>query len=172
MRTVYLGSSDFAVEVLKALAASPHAPELVVTPPDRPKGRGRRTAPPPAASAALELGIPLLQAERVNDDEPLAAIEGASPEAIAVCEFGQLIREPLLSRYLMLNVHPSLLPRWRGAAPIERALMAGDDSTGVTIFKLTEGLDSGPMALQSRTDPRRGHARHARATASREWARR
>jgi methionyl-tRNA formyltransferase len=164
VRTVYLGSSDFAVEVLKALAASPHAPALVVTPPDRPKGRGRRTAPPQAAAAALELGIPLLQAERVNDDEPMTAIEGVSPESIAVCEFGQLIREPLLSRYLMLNVHPSLLPRWRGAAPIERALMAGDDTTGVTIFKLTEGLDCGPMALQSEEpiapDDTRGTLRH------------
>ena len=147
MRTVYLGSSGFAVEVLKALAASPHAPALVVTPPDRPKGRGRRTAPPPAADAARELGLPLLQADSVNSPEALAAIDAAAPDAIGVCEFGQLIREPLLSRHLLLNVHPSLLPRWRGAAPIERALMAGDEQTGVTIFRLTEGWDSGPVAL-------------------------
>ncbi len=148
MRTVYLGSSGFAVEVLKALAASRHAPALVVTPPDRPKGRGRRTAPPPAAEAARELGLPLLQAESVNAPEALDAIAAAAPGAIGVCEFGQLIREPLLSRRLLLNVHPSLLPRWRGAAPIERALMAGDEQTGVTIFRLTEGWDSGPIALQ------------------------
>jgi methionyl-tRNA formyltransferase len=148
LKTVYLGSSDFAVEVLRALAASAHSPALVVTPPDRPKGRGRRTAPPPAAEAARELGLPLLQAARVNDEEPTATIERVAPDVVCVCEFGQLIREPLLSRHLMLNVHPSLLPRWRGAAPIERTLMAGDAVTGVTIFKLTEGLDCGPIATQ------------------------
>jgi methionyl-tRNA formyltransferase len=152
VRTVYLGSSLFAVDVLGALATSPHAPVLVVTPPDRPQGRGRKTAPPPAALAARDLGLPVLQAESVNDPEALAAIEAAAPEAIGVCQFGQLIREPLLSRHLMLNVHPSLLPRWRGAAPIERALMAGDTVTGVTIFKIEAGLDSGPVAL-SRAEP-------------------
>jgi methionyl-tRNA formyltransferase len=152
LRTVYLGSSRFAVDVLGALATSPHAPALVVTPPDRPRGRGRRTAPPPAAVAARELGITVLQTESVNTPEAQDAIAATEPEAIGVCEFGQLIREPLLSRYLMLNVHPSLLPRWRGAAPIERAMMAGDDVTGVTIFRLDEGFDSGPIAL-SRAEP-------------------
>lgn len=147
MRTVYLGSSLFAVDVLGALATSPHAPALVVTPPDRPRGRGRKTAPPPAAVAARELGLPVFQAESVNDQEAVAAIVDAAPDVVGVCEFGQLIREPLLSQYTMLNVHPSLLPRWRGAAPIERALMAGDPVTGVTIFQLEEGLDSGPVAL-------------------------
>jgi methionyl-tRNA formyltransferase len=149
MRTAFLGSSAFAVEVLKALAVSPHRPTLVVTPPDRPKGRGRRLASPPAAKAARELGFELLQTESVNGDDELAAITGHEPEAICVCEFGQLIKEPLLSSYLMLNVHPSLLPRWRGAAPIERALMAGDTETGVTIFKIGAGLDSGPIALKA-----------------------
>jgi methionyl-tRNA formyltransferase len=152
LRTVYLGSSLFAVDVLGALAASPHRPVLVVTPPDRPQGRGRKTAPPPAALAARDLELPLLQAESVNAPEAVAAIAELAPEGIGVCEFGQLIREPLLSQHLMLNVHPSLLPRWRGAAPIERALMAGDTVTGVTIFQLEEGLDSGPVAL-SRAEP-------------------
>ena len=150
MQTVYLGSSAFAVEVLTALASSEHRPVLVVTPPDRPKGRGRRLSPPPAAR---DLGIELLQAASVNDEEPLAAIDAARPEVLCVCEFGQLIKEPLLSRYLILNVHPSLLPRWRGAAPIERALMAGDAETGVTIFKIVAGLDSGPIALTSPPEP-------------------
>jgi len=148
MRTVYLGTSDFAVEVLKPLAASRHAPGLVVTPPDRPRGRGRRTMPPPVAAAARELGLPLVQAASVNTPDAHAAIAQAAPDVVVVCAFGQLIREPLLSSFLMLNVHPSLLPRWRGAAPIERALMAGDEQTGVTILKLTEGLDSGPTALR------------------------
>ena len=152
MRTVYLGSSVFAVDVLGALAASPHAPVLVVTPPDRPRGRGRKTAPPPAAVAARDLGLPVLQAESVNDPAAVAAIADAAPDVVGVCEFGQLIRQPLLSQYTMLNVHPSMLPRWRGAAPIERALMAGDPVTGVTIFQLEEGLDSGPGGAQ----PQRG----------------
>jgi methionyl-tRNA formyltransferase len=106
-------------------------------------------AAPPAAKAARELGLELLQTASVNGPEELAAIEAHEPEVICVCEFGQLIKEPLLSRHLLLNVHPSQLPRWRGAAPIERALMAGDSETGVTIFKIGEGLDSGPIALRA-----------------------
>lgn len=151
MRTVYLGTSDFAATVLRRLAASPHRPGLVVTPPDRRQGRGRKVKPPPAAVAAAELGIELLQAESVNDQAALERIGAAAPEAAVVCAFGQLIREPLLSAYPMLNVHPSLLPRWRGAAPIERAIMAGDEKTGVCVMRLTEGLDSGPVALREET---------------------
>jgi methionyl-tRNA formyltransferase len=150
VRTAYLGSSDFAVEILKALAASRHRPALVVTPPDRPKGRGRKIGPPPAAVGARELRLELLQTPNVNDEDSLAAIEAREPEALCVCEFGQLIKDPLLSRYTILNVHPSVLPRWRGAAPIERALMAGDSETGVTIFRIEAGLDSGPVALTAR----------------------
>jgi methionyl-tRNA formyltransferase len=150
MRTVYMGTSAFAVDVLETLAASPHRPALVVTPPDRPKGRGRRVGSPPVADAARRLAIDLLQVASVNEDDAVAAIGAAAPEAIGVCEFGQLIKEPLLSRYLLLNVHPSLLPRWRGAAPIERALMAGDEETGMTIFEIVAGLDSGPVALVTR----------------------
>jgi methionyl-tRNA formyltransferase len=146
VRTVYLGTSTFGVDVLGALAASPHRPALVVTPPDRPKGRGQKMAPPPVAIAARDLGLELHQAETVNDEASVERIDQAAPEAVCVCQFGQLIKEPLLSRFLMLNVHPSALPRWRGAAPIERALMAGDTVTGVTIFQLTAGLDSGPIA--------------------------
>ncbi len=148
MRTVYLGTSGFAAATLWRLADSSHRPLLVVTPPDRPKGRGRKSLSPPVAEAARELGIELFQAESVNDESALEAIRAASPEAVAVCAFGQLIREPLLSEWTMLNVHPSLLPRWRGAAPIERAIMAGDERTGVSIMRVTEGLDSGPLALR------------------------
>ncbi|HYC82184.1 MAG TPA: methionyl-tRNA formyltransferase, partial [Solirubrobacterales bacterium] len=147
MRTVYLGTSDFAATVLRRLADSPHRPALVVTPPDRRQGRGRKVAPPPAAVAAADLGLELLQAESVNDEAARERIAAAAPEALAVCAFGQLIREPLLSDYELLNVHPSLLPRWRGAAPIERAIMAGDERTGVCVMRVTEGLDSGPVAL-------------------------
>ena len=151
MRTAYLGTSDFAATVLRRLAASSHRPALVVTPPDRRQGRGRKVSPPPAAVTARELGLELLQAENVNDDEALARIRAAQPQAVVVCAFGQLIREPLLSEYPMLNVHPSLLPRWRGAAPIERAIMARDERTGVCVMRLTEGLDSGPVALRAET---------------------
>jgi methionyl-tRNA formyltransferase len=148
VRTVYLGTSEFAGDVLRRLTGSPHRPALVVAPPDRRKGRGRRTGPPPAALVAGELGIELLQAENVNEEAVLGQIRTARPEAVAVCAFGQLIREPLLSEWPMLNVHPSLLPRWRGAAPIERAIMAGDERSGVCVMRVTAGLDSGPVALR------------------------
>ena len=147
MRTVYLGTSEFAAAVLRRLAGSPHRPALVITPGDSRRGRGRRAAPPPAASAAGELGLDLCQATDVNDRAVLERIRSAGPQAGVVCAFGQLIREPLLSELELLNVHPSLVPRWRGAAPIERAILAGDERTGVSIMRVTAGLDSGPVCL-------------------------
>ena len=144
-RTVFLGTSDFAAAVLDRLADSPHRPQLVVTRPDRPAGRGRRLSAPPVADAARALGLELAQPENVNEENARAQIAAARPAAVIVCAFGALIREPLLSDFEMLNVHPSLLPRWRGAAPVERAIMAGDEQTGVCIMRLTAGLDSGPV---------------------------
>jgi methionyl-tRNA formyltransferase len=152
VHTVFLGTSDFAVVVLRRLAASAHRPLLVVTRPDRPRGRGRRLAPPPAAVAARELGIEVLQPTSVNDDDARAAIASARPEVVCVCAFGGLIREPLLSDHPMLNVHPSLLPRWRGAAPVERAIIGGDVETGVSIMRVVEALDAGPVCAQ-RAEP-------------------
>jgi methionyl-tRNA formyltransferase len=148
MRTVYLGTSDFAATVLDRLAVSPHRPNLAVTRPDSRRGRGRRLAPPPVAETARLLGIELFQPEDVNSDGARARIAEATPEAVAICAYGALIREPLLSEHEMLNVHPSLLPRWRGAAPIERAIEAGDEETGVTIMRPTAEFDAGPIALQ------------------------
>jgi methionyl-tRNA formyltransferase len=148
VRTVYLGTSEFAVEVLERLAATPHRPALVVTRPDRPRGRGRRTQPPPVAERAALLGIETIQPEDLNGEESRAAIEAVEPEAVVICAFGALVKEPLLSAYEMLNVHPSLLPRWRGAAPVERAIEAGDEETGVTIMRPTAELDAGPICLQ------------------------
>jgi methionyl-tRNA formyltransferase len=148
MRTVYLGTSDFAVTVLRRLAQGEYRPELVVTRPDRPRGRGRKLAPPPVADAARELGIELLQPESVNADGARERIEATEPEAVCICAFGALIKEPLLSAHPMLNVHPSLLPRWRGAAPIERAIDAGDERTGVSIMRPTAEMDAGPVCLQ------------------------
>ncbi|MGH2867957.1 MAG: methionyl-tRNA formyltransferase [Solirubrobacteraceae bacterium] len=148
MRTVYLGTSEFAAGILRALAGSGHRPALVVTRPDRPRGRGRRLTAPPVADAARELEIELFAPEQVNDDSARARIAAATPEVVCVCAFGALIKEPLLSDFEMLNVHPSLLPRWRGAAPIERAIMSGDQRTGVSIMQVTAGLDSGPVCAQ------------------------
>jgi methionyl-tRNA formyltransferase len=133
----YLGTSDFAVAVLERLAASEHEVSLVVTRPDRPAGRGRRLMPPPVAVAARAHGLPLAQPADVHDIE-------VDADVIVVCAYGALIKGPLLSRGI-LNVHPSLLPRWRGAAPVERALMAGDAETGVAIMRLTAELDAGPV---------------------------
>ncbi len=145
MRVAYLGTSAFAAGLLERLAGSAHEVVLVVTRPDRPAGRGRKLAPPPVADAARALGLPLDQPESVNAPEALARIAGAAPDVVVVCAFGALIKEPLLSDHDVLNVHPSLLPRWRGAAPVERALMAGDEETGVCIMRLTAGLDEGPV---------------------------
>ena len=149
MRTVYLGTSDFAAAVLRRLAGSPHRPALVVTRPDRPRGRGRKLASPPVADVARELGLEFAQPQSINDEATLATIAAVGPEAVLVCAYGALIREPLLSAHPILNVHPSLLPRWRGAAPVERAIMSGDERTGVSIMRLTEGLDSGPVCAQA-----------------------
>ena len=131
VRTVYLGTSEFAAAVLRALADSPHRPALVVTRPDRPRGRGRKLAPPPVAEARPRARDRARPAGRRSTTTPRAP--GSTPRrptCVCVCAFGALITEPLLSEHEMLNVHPSLLPRWRGAAPIERAIMAGDERTG------------------------------------------
>ncbi len=172
MSTVFIGTSEFAAAVLERLAHSDtHRPALVITRPDRPRGRGRRLSSPPVAVSARGLGIQLEQPPNVNEPQARALIaralgvspagEAASPTSrpvvgtaaagsthtVVVCAFGALIKEPLLSEHELLNVHPSLLPRWRGAAPIERAIMAGDARTGVSIMRLTAGLDSGPVCL-------------------------
>ncbi len=150
MRTVFIGTSAFAADVLRLLASSEHRPALVVTRPDRPSGRGRRLAAPPVAALAGELGLELYQPEDVNAAAARERIAAARPDVVCVCAFGALIKEPLLSEHEMVNVHPSLLPRWRGAAPIERAIMAGDEESGVAIMRVTAGLDSGPVCLLAR----------------------
>jgi methionyl-tRNA formyltransferase len=148
MRTVYLGTSDFAATVLDRLAVSAHRPVLVVTRPDAPRGRGRKVAAPPVAERGHLLGIEVLQPEDVNGEASRERIATAQPEVVLICAYGALIKDPLLSEHEMLNVHPSLLPRWRGAAPIERAIEAGDEETGVTIMRPVAELDAGPVAVQ------------------------
>jgi methionyl-tRNA formyltransferase len=154
MRTVFLGTSEFAAALLTRLVgergqSDSYAPTLVLTRPDRPAGRGRKLAAPPVAETSRALGLELAQPESVNEPAVRQLIADLAPDALLVCAFGALVKEPLLSDYEMLNVHPSLLPRWRGAAPIERAIMAGDGCTGVSIMRLTAGLDSGPVCLSA-----------------------
>jgi methionyl-tRNA formyltransferase len=134
-------TAPLGADVLERLAAR-HEIAYLLTRPDRPRGRGRRVAPPPAKETAERLGIEVRQPERVE--------RAFDPEVdtIVVAAYGVLIPEAPLERALWLNVHPSLLPRWRGAAPIERALMAGDRETGVTIHRTVPELDAGPVAAQ------------------------
>ena len=127
MRTAFLGTSAFAAAVLERLAESEHRPALVVTRPDRAAGRGRRLTPPPVAVTARELGLEVFQPESVNTGEVGARVAATGAEVLVLCAFGALVKEPLLTDFEILNVHPSLLPRWRGAALVERAIMAGDE---------------------------------------------
>jgi methionyl-tRNA formyltransferase len=139
VRLAVAATAPLGAAVLEGLAER-HDVELLLTRPDRPRGRGRRLAPPPAKEAAERLGIPVIQPERLTE------VPGEAP--VVVAAYGALIPEALLGDRLWLNVHPSLLPRWRGAAPVERAIMAGDEETGVTIHRTTAELDAGPIAAQ------------------------
>jgi methionyl-tRNA formyltransferase len=146
--TVFLGTSAFAAVVLERLAAHDvHRPVLVVTRPDAPQGRGRVLAPPPVALAAEQLGLPVFQPEKVNEPDAVARIEAAGGDLV-LCAYGAIVGGALLEHEI-LNVHPSLLPRWRGAAPLERAIMAGDAQTGVSIMRLVKDLDAGAVCLQA-----------------------
>ena len=138
-------TAPFGADVLERLAVS-HEISLLLTRPDRPRGRGRKLAPTPAKETAERLGIPVAQPARLDDTVDLGA------DTVVVCAYGLLVPEVLLDRALWLNVHPSLLPRWRGAAPVERALMAGDARTGVTIHRTIAELDAGPIAAQRAFD--------------------
>jgi methionyl-tRNA formyltransferase len=141
-RIAVAATAPFGAAVLERLAAE-HEVVRLLTRPDRPRGRGRRVAPPPAKEVAERLGIPVAQPARLDESVELGA------ETVVVAAYGLLIPPVLLERALWLNVHPSLLPRWRGAAPVERALMAGDAETGVTIHRTVEALDAGPVAAQA-----------------------
>ena len=141
MEIVVAATAPFGADVLERLAAR-HDVAALLTRPDSPAGRGRRLAAPPAKVVAEGLGIPVLQPERPTAELVLPG------EAVVVAAYGLLIPESLLLQGLWLNVHPSLLPRWRGAAPVERALLAGDSETGVTIHETVKELDAGPIAAQ------------------------
>ncbi len=140
-RIAVAATAPLGADLLRRLAAK-HDVAALLTRPDAPQGRGRRLAPSPAKAAALELGIPVLEPER-----PEPGLDLAAP-TVVVCAYGLLVPEPLLEERLWLNVHPSLLPRWRGAAPVERAILAGDPETGVTIHRTVRELDAGPVTAQ------------------------
>jgi methionyl-tRNA formyltransferase len=144
VRVAFAGSPAAAVPPLRALAGSAHEVVLVVTQPDRSRGRSGRPAPTPVAVAADELGIPVIRPESINRPEAVERLEEAGTEALAVAAFGQILRDAILSRWPCINVHFSLLPAYRGAAPVERALMDGVAETGVTIMQMDAGLDTGP----------------------------
>jgi methionyl-tRNA formyltransferase len=146
-RIVFFGTPAFAVPSLDALCAAGRRPVLVVTQPPRPAGRGRRLVEPPVAARARELGLPVTQPARVRNEEFLAEIGSLAPDLAVVVAFGQIFPPALLDlpRLGCLNVHASLLPRWRGAAPIAAAIAAGDAETGVAVQRMEAGLDTGPV---------------------------
>ncbi|NJD67176.1 MAG: methionyl-tRNA formyltransferase [Candidatus Methylomirabilota bacterium] len=158
MRLSFMGTPIFALPSLKALMAAGHEICLVVTQPDRPAGRGRVSTPPPIKLAAQELGLPLLQPEKVGEPTVIAALQAARPEAIIVVAYGQLLPKSILTLppHGCLNVHASLLPKYRGAAPISWAIIRGETVTGVTMMQIEARMDAGPLLLQ-RAEPIRPH---------------
>ncbi|MBQ1315996.1 MAG: methionyl-tRNA formyltransferase [Lachnospiraceae bacterium] len=154
MRIVFAGTPEFSAEILKALIEDGHTVAGVVTNPDRPKGRSGKPSPSPVKELAEERGIPVLCCEKIRREEAQAWVREKEPEAMIVAAFGQIVPKSLLTfpKYGCINVHASLLPAFRGAAPVQWAILAGLDTTGVTIMQMSEGLDTGDI-LSVRTVP-------------------
>jgi methionyl-tRNA formyltransferase len=153
IRVVFMGSPDFSVPSLRSLAQ--HYNVIgVVTQPDRPAGRGRVLTPPPVKELALSLGIDLIQPEKLRQPEAQAQLNEWAPDLIVVTAFGQILRKSVLElpRYGCINVHASLLPRWRGAAPIQAAILHGDPISGATIMLMDPGIDTGPLLAQRQAE--------------------
>lgn len=150
MNVVFAGTPEFAVRSLEALFDSPHQVTGVLTRPDRPAGRGLKPAAPPVKRLAAERGVPVYQPANLRDAGVQEELRRRRPDAIVVAAYGQILPQAVLDipRYGGVNVHASLLPRWRGAAPIQRALLAGDAETGVSIMQMDAGLDTGPVLLR------------------------
>lgn len=146
---VFMGTPDFAVPALKAIIASGHLVG-VVTQPDRPAGRGKKMTPPPVKTTAVAAGVPVYQPASLRHKEAIAPIAAWQPDLIIVAAFGQILRPHLLElpRWGCVNVHASLLPRWRGASPIQHAILAGDVETGITLMQMDVGLDTGAMLVK------------------------
>ena len=145
LRFAFAGTAPFAVLVLEGLVAADCAPVAVVTNPDRPQGRHGTPQPPAIKRAAREHGLPVLQPQNASAPPAVAELLACDPEVFVVCAYGQILGQRLLDALPVVVVHPSLVPRWRGAAPVERALMAGETALGVTILKMTAGVDEGPV---------------------------
>lgn len=154
LRLLFLGTPDFAVPTLARLLSSEHTVVAAVTQPDRPKGRGHRAAAPPVKELAARHHVPVLQPTRMNDPALLDELRALAPDLGVVAAYGRLLPQTLLDlpRLGMINVHASLLPRWRGAAPVHRAVLAGDERTGVTIMRVVLQLDAGPAFSRLATD--------------------
>jgi methionyl-tRNA formyltransferase len=173
LRVAFAGTPQFAVPALKALLASPHTVTGVLTQPDRPKGRGRQLTPSPVKQVALDRGLEVLQPATLRDAAGRSAVAALTPDVLVVVAYGQILPADILSlpRLGCLNIHASLLPRWRGAAPIQRAILEGDTQTGVTLMQMDEGLDTGgilavhPVPIGPRDNSESLHERLAKAGA-------
>ncbi len=151
VRVVFMGTPDFAVPTLRALLESERYRVVgVVTQPDRPAGRGRTLRPSPVKAVALEAGVPIAQPRKTHEPSAFAQLQTWAPDFLVVVAFGQILRQAVLdlARVMPTNVHASLLPRWRGAAPIQYAIRAGDAETGITTMQMDAGMDTGPILLQ------------------------
>jgi len=150
MKIAFAGTPEFAAQALRALIAAGHEVVLVLTQPDRPAGRGMKLTPSPVKAVALEHGIPVDQPEKLRTEAQQAALRAAAPEVLVVAAYGIILPQAVLDipTHGCLNIHASLLPRWRGAAPIHRAIEAGDAETGITIMQMDAGLDTGAMLLK------------------------
>ncbi len=146
-RIIFAGTPDFALASLKALVAAGRVPCAVLTQPDRPAGRGKQLKASPVKTFAIEQGIPVLQPPSLRDDEQVATLAALEPDVMIVAAYGLILPQAVLDipRAGCLNVHASLLPRWRGAAPIQAAILAGDPQTGVCLMQMEAGLDTGPV---------------------------
>ena len=153
MRIIFMGTPDFAVPTLRALDAAGHAVLAVYTQPPRPAGRGKKLQPSPVQQAAEALSIEVRSPKSLKSAEEQARFAALDADVAVVAAYGLILPQPILDapRHGCINVHASILPRWRGAAPIHRAIMAGDDGTGVTIMQMEAGLDTGPMLATVRT---------------------
>jgi methionyl-tRNA formyltransferase len=151
MRIVFVGTGEIGVPTLRTLLKSTHDVAAVVTQPDKPVGRDQRIEAPPIKRAIAGTGIPILQPPRIKHESAVAEIDSFSPDVIVVVAYGQILPATILAipKYACLNLHASLLPRWRGAAPIQAAIAAGDDRTGMTVMYMDQGLDSGDVLAQT-----------------------
>ena len=152
-RIVFMGSPEYALPALRLLDQT-YQVAGVVTQPDRPAGRGRTLAPPPVKQLAEELGLPVMQPKRLREPESFAQLLAWQPDLIVVAAFGQILRQNVLDLPTLgcINIHASLLPRWRGASPIQAAIRHGDKQTGVTIMLMDRGVDTGPLLSQRVVD--------------------